>query len=51
MDPNAALAEIRTLVDACQLGGVIDGDRLVELISALDEWIVDGGFLPAAWSR
>lgn len=51
MDPNATLAEIRALVAACQAGDIIDGDRLAELVSALDEWITGGGFLPAAWQR
>lgn len=50
MDPNATLAEIRTLVDAQQAGAAIDGARLAELVLALDEWITGGGFLPIAWS-
>jgi hypothetical protein len=28
-----------------------DGDRLVELVEALDGWISGGGFLPARWQK
>jgi hypothetical protein len=28
-----------------------DAERLAELVLALDEWIVRGGFLPDAWRR
>lgn len=52
MDPDATLAEIRELLaDAERVGWVKDGDRLAELISALDTWIINGGFLPTAWRR
>ena len=42
MDPKANLAEIRRICEERQE----DGDRLVELIAALDEWITGGGFSP-----
>jgi hypothetical protein len=50
MDPNATLTEIRALVDANH-HVVMDADRLAELISALDEWITGGGFLPTPWQH
>jgi broad specificity phosphatase PhoE len=28
---------------------VDDGERLAELVEALNEWILKGGFLPKAW--
>lgn len=57
VDPNENLTEQRVL--AAEL--VVRGDvlrrseilaratRLAELSAELDEWIVGGGFLPAAW--
>lgn len=51
MDPDANLAEQRRIVvriisDNYHPHEVI---RLAELVEALDNWIVSGGFLPAAW--
>lgn len=55
MDPNETLKRLRTIVyDGTNN---IPGDRLasldgmVELFSALDEWITRGGFLPAEWAK
>ena len=45
MDPNAALDEIRQLVEPHKRD-----DRLAELIAALDEWLCKGGALPVEWS-
>lgn len=60
MDPNANLEEQLELVqeilkadltdcDAERL--LIQGQRLAELITALDHWIVMGGFIPGRWSK
>lgn len=55
MDPNAALAELRQLVaehneladyDSATL---VRCDRMCELIEALDNWVMAGGFLPIEW--
>lgn len=27
------------------------GDRLIELVQAMDDWLRKGGFLPTAWQR
>lgn len=58
MDPNAALERIRELlVELDQLsvtrhepGGEPPADELRELVSGLDDWLVQGGFLPAEWA-
>lgn len=52
MDPNAALAEIRELVK--RENDDQDGSwaiAAVERFEALDEWITNGGFLPADWQH
>lgn len=64
MDPNANLAEQLRLT--AEIEDLLDpasetyGDtptleataaRLVELVEALNGWIVGGGFLPKAWGR
>lgn len=62
MDPNANLAEQRELANKilvcsdreheaalCTCRG--DGERLAELMQALDEWIKRGGFKPDAWRK
>lgn len=52
MDPDANLAEIRRIVQDVDLDVFPDrAERLAELISALDQWISKGGFLPAAWRK
>jgi hypothetical protein len=58
MDPNANLEEQRRLAARIIEDGesgmgvsTIHGDRLAELVLALDEWIKNGGFLPEAWRR
>lgn len=57
MDPNANLAEQRRLVARISstkqgLGAdAIDALRLVELVDALDSWIMNGGALPRAWKE
>lgn len=56
MDPNANLKEQldltkRILEADPDSHGVIHDDaaRLAELVEALHEWLVGGGFLPADW--
>ena len=54
MDPNAALATIRRLIDLYAKDAVLDQDdasALVESVEGLDGWLSKGGFLPEAWSR
>lgn len=45
MDPNACLEEILSLC----AGDDPDALRLIELMEALDGWIIKGGFLPDRW--
>lgn len=58
MDPNATLAEMVGLAELIQKdyededGNGVDQDdanRLAELVEALNNWILKGGFLPKAW--
>jgi len=58
MDPDANRAEqIRLAYDVIRRRDKDipldedDVDRLAELVIALDEWILRGGFLPSAWHR
>jgi hypothetical protein len=57
MDPNANLEEARRIADrllnqdAEDGSDVEDGRRLAELVQALDEWIMKGGFLPRDWQK
>ena len=58
MDPNANLEELRALVragneahDNGEAPAPEDSERMVELVSSLDEWLSKGGFLPKAWER
>lgn len=50
MDPNANLEEQLRLAEAILDEGE-EGNRLAELVLALDEWIRRGGFLPEAWGK
>ena len=56
MDPNKNLDELRQLVRDIQGRGLSTStilqktDQITNLFSALDEWIVKGGFLPSRWS-
>lgn len=58
MDPNANLEEIRETIKS--LRGhendsdakiATDGERLADLVEALDEWISKGGFVPTEWQN
>jgi hypothetical protein len=54
MDVNANLAELRGLVNANIDREYVSDDataRMMELFVALDEWLINGGFLPADWQR
>lgn len=61
MDPDANLKEqldlarriIRILDDSAYAFAPVPAQaaRLAELVLALDEWIVRGGFLPSRWRR
>jgi hypothetical protein len=58
MDPNQALAELRTLVYIAST--IVDGGEvgdwyacmsaLIESFEGLDKWLSDGGFKPDAWN-
>lgn len=57
MDPNANLIELLGLAHAIvnddeqnSYCGVQERDRMAELIIALDERIMKGGFLPTRWT-
>lgn len=54
MDPNATLENIRQLYRLVQSSpeDALDfGDELAEAVQNLDEWLTNGGFLPAEWER
>jgi len=57
MDPDTNLTEQRQLakdilIDDDNLLSTVDlGQRLADLVQALDEWICKGGALPKAWQR
>ncbi len=58
MDPNAALAEVRELIQFINNpmvhrtaeGHAYDARDLAEKVGALDTWLSNGGFKPADWS-
>lgn len=51
MDPNETLAKLRRLAANVHNYGAEydDGEEFAELVVALDEWLSQGGFLPADW--
>lgn len=51
MDPDATLTELRELYNDYQDGIPVDGERVIDLFDELDNWLMDGGFLPRAWRR
>lgn len=53
MDPNATLKNIRELCAIILSAPEATADEcdLAELITALDEWVATGGFLPDAWRQ
>ena len=58
MDPNVALAEIRSLIQLYRnemnniepLWQESETESLVSFIEALDNWLTSGGFRPDDWS-
>ena len=53
VDPTENLREQLSIAAAAISDGGIDQDyvvRLAELVSALNDWIRHGGFLPAPWT-
>lgn len=54
MDPNAALAELRRLIDG-PTPEIDSFDDLIDKITpvwqGLDQWLSAGGFLPDDWAR
>ena len=55
MDPNENLAHqlrlAKSIIDDEYEVDSADAVDLAELVVALNDWIVAGGFLPAAWKR
>jgi hypothetical protein len=63
MDPDAALARLRELLDPAKVDAVLndintqDGhaehllNEACDVFSGLDDWISKGGALPKAWER
>lgn len=55
MDPDANLDEIREIIERSKgrdYGvSLNEGERLAELIVALDEFLSKGGFLPTTWQQ
>lgn len=61
MDPNATLEEMRRVADGFADGDfeaeggdtlkVAKGERLAELVQALDDWMTKGGFAPKDWQK
>lgn len=63
MDPNVALAELRSLVSGCLHSGhaeapdgrpegwADDAVEALERLTELDEFLTRGGFIPAAWAQ
>lgn len=51
MDPNAALANLRTMVKEAldDPAAEVSLVELAEQFNALDHWIEKGGFLPDDW--
>jgi hypothetical protein len=55
VDPDANLNEQRELcrkimrATGKEMSMVQDAERLAELASSLDDWMTNGGFLPASW--
>ena len=50
MDPTSALAEIRRMISEAEW----DADTVQEVFArfrAVDEWIIEGGFLPEQWQQ
>jgi hypothetical protein len=57
VDPNQTLADIRAVVsrihaeEGSEAENAADAGELASLVQALDEWLSNRGFLPAAWEE
>ena len=53
MDPTATLKDIRDFITLSKRGSLDETDarQLVDLIEALDDWIMIGGVLPKDWAQ
>lgn len=55
MDPNAALSEIREIIESradqetFNARSINEMLRLIELVAGLDDWLNRGGLLPDDW--
>lgn len=55
MDPNECLRQIRDLVRQVEMSANTGAPHfqlaleLAERVTALDEWLTKGGFVPSAW--
>lgn len=55
MDPNVTLDRLRSLLNSWEEWGTLEhnpafvADEASDLFFALDDWIVNGGFLPDEW--
>lgn len=57
MDPDAALAKLRELLDGATVDAKSDDElweivhEAVDVFAGLDNWISKGGYLPKEWQR
>lgn len=55
MDPDATLRTIRNITQEIESGEYDDAgailDQFNDYVSALDDWLSIGGFLPRAWGK
>lgn len=57
MDPNETLSQLRALMNGWEEWGGLEydpvsvADDASDLFLALDNWILNGGFLPDEWRR
>jgi len=56
MDPDATLTELRELYNDLQDGTLGDAtndviEQFIILFDDLDNWLMNGGYLPRAWRR
>jgi hypothetical protein len=54
MDPNTCLLNLRALATEVLSGKKISDidaiEEMAEMVTNLDDWIVNGGFLPERWN-
>ena len=55
MDPDETLGQLRRAIieyrQAADPGQKLHADRVVDHAEAIDHWLVNGGFPPAAWNQ